>query len=56
MSELKQIDKTYVANTYARFPVALISGKGSVVYDEDGKKVKNQLQVVKVSGVKEKKS
>ena len=38
MSELKQIDKTYVANTYARFPVALISGKGSVVYDEDGKK------------------
>ncbi len=35
--ELKQIDKQYVANTYARFPVALLSGKGSLVYDETGK-------------------
>ncbi len=31
------IDKKYVANTYARFPVALVSGKGSLVYDEKGK-------------------
>ncbi len=37
MKDLKTIDKTYVANTYARFPVALISGKGSLVYDEEGK-------------------
>ncbi len=35
--ELKQIDKQYVANTYSRFPVALLSGKGSLVYDETGK-------------------
>ena len=38
MSELKTIDKTYVANTYGRFPVEIISGKGSVLVDNDGKK------------------
>ena len=37
MSELKTIDREYVANTYARFPVELVSGKGSVVVDTDGK-------------------
>ncbi len=31
------IDKKYVANTYARFPVTLVKGKGSLVYDEQGK-------------------
>ncbi|MBQ4119626.1 MAG: acetylornithine/succinylornithine family transaminase [Clostridia bacterium] len=30
-------DAEFVANTYARFPVALASGKGSLVYDENGK-------------------
>ncbi len=34
---IKETDKEYVANTYARFPLALVSGKGSLVYDEDGK-------------------
>ena len=34
---IKEIDKEYVANTYARFPLCLISGKGSLVWDEDGK-------------------
>ena len=34
---IQQIDKQYVANTYARFPVQLVSGKGSIVYDENGK-------------------
>ena len=38
MSELKNIDKTYVANTYARFPVEIVSGKGSVLTDSEGKK------------------
>ena len=38
MSELKTIDSTYVANTYKRFPVEIVSGKGSVVYDPDGKR------------------
>lgn len=30
-------DKQYIANTYARFPVELVSGKGSLLYDETGK-------------------
>lgn len=30
-------DKEYIANTYARFPLQLSKGKGSLVYDEDGK-------------------
>ena len=37
MTDIKAIDKEYVANTYARFPVQLVSGKGSVVLDENGK-------------------
>ena len=31
------IDKAYVAGTYGRFPVELVSGKGSIVTDVDGK-------------------
>ena len=34
---IKQIDNEYIANTYSRFPVTLISGKGSLLYDENGK-------------------
>ncbi len=34
---IKQIDKDFVMNTYNRFPVEIVSGKGSVVYDETGK-------------------
>ena len=37
MSYITEIDKQFVANTYARFPVELVSGKGSVVIDSDGK-------------------
>lgn len=33
-----ELDKKYVASTYSRFPVNIVSGKGSVVYDCDGKK------------------
>lgn len=32
-----ETDKTYVAGTYKRFPVEIVSGKGSLVYDENGK-------------------
>ncbi len=32
-----ELDNKYVANTYARFPIALVSGKGSYLYDENGK-------------------
>ena len=34
---IKEFDKEYVANTYARFPLTLVSGKGSIVYDDNGK-------------------
>ncbi len=34
----KQADRTYVANTYARFPVEIVSGRGSEVFDETGKR------------------
>ena len=37
MTDIKAIDKKFVANTYARFPVQLVSGKGSLVWDENGK-------------------
>ena len=30
-------DQTYVANTYKRFPVEIVAGKGSLVYDTEGK-------------------
>ena len=33
----KELDEKYVAGTYARFDVALKSGKGSTLHDEDGK-------------------
>ncbi len=32
-----ELDKNYIANTYARFPVEIASGKGSLVYSPDGK-------------------
>ena len=38
MSEILNRDKEYVAGTYARFPVEIVSGSGSEVYDTDGKR------------------
>jgi len=32
-----ETDKAYVAGTYARFPVEIVRGKGSYLYDENGK-------------------
>ena len=34
---ITKLDKKYVAGTYARFPVEIISGKGSTVTDSSGK-------------------
>ena len=34
---IKEKDQNYIASTYARFPVCLTDGKGSVVRDENGK-------------------
>ena len=32
-----EMDNTYVANTYGRFPIEIVSGKGAVVVDSNGK-------------------
>ena len=37
MDNIKQLDQTYIAPTYARFPVVLTGGKGAVLIGEDGK-------------------
>ena len=34
---IQELDKTYVAGTYKRFPIEIASGKGSVVKDPEGK-------------------
>jgi len=35
--DIKTIDKQYVANTYNRFPLTVVKGKGSLVWDDNGK-------------------
>ena len=37
MHDLIQLDKSYIANTYARFPVEIVSGHGSILTDAAGK-------------------
>ena len=37
MNDIISIDKQHVANTYNRFPVEIVSGKGSRVVDTNGK-------------------
>lgn len=37
MSLIKENDKQYIAGTYNRFDVELVSGKGSILYDKAGK-------------------
>ncbi|MBE5817716.1 MAG: aspartate aminotransferase family protein [Clostridiales bacterium] len=32
-----EMDNTYVANTYGRFPIEIVSGKGAMVVDSNGK-------------------
>ena len=34
---VKERDQKYVAGTYKRFPLEIVRGKGSLVYDEEGK-------------------
>ncbi len=38
MNSIQATDKQYVANTYHRFPVTIVSGHGSEVFDEAGKR------------------
>lgn len=37
MFDIITTDKEYVAGTYGRFPIEIVSGKGSLVYDTNGK-------------------
>lgn len=34
---IKEKDSLYIANTYSRFPISLVSGKGSLVKDDNGR-------------------
>lgn len=34
---IKQADKEYIENTYARFPLTLVKGSGSLLFDDEGK-------------------
>ena len=35
--DTKELDAKYIAHTYGRFPLEIVSGKGSLVYDETGR-------------------
>ena len=35
--DIQKLDQSYIAGTYARFPVTIVKGKGSLVWDENGK-------------------
>ena len=35
--DIQKLDQTYIAGTYARFPVTIVKGKGSLAWDENGK-------------------
>ncbi len=37
MNNIFEIDNTFVASTYKRFPLNIVKGKGSLVYDQQGK-------------------
>ena len=36
MDNIKELDKEYIANTYGRFPLEIVCGKGSLAYDDEG--------------------
>ena len=38
MSDYKNLDSLYIANTYARFPLQIVRGKGAFAIDEKGNK------------------
>lgn len=38
MNKVIERDKQYVAGTYNRFPINIVKGKGSIVFDENGKR------------------
>ena len=50
MSNLQALDKEYIANTYARFPIELVSGKGSLMKGADGREYIDMGTGIAVNG------
>ena len=50
MKDIQTIDKQYVANTYARFPISLVSGKGSLLKDAEGREYIDMGSGIAVNG------
>ena len=50
MSNLQAMDRTYIANTYARFPVELAEGKGSILKDIEGREYIDMGSGIAVNG------
>ena len=38
MNNIRELDNLYIANTYARFPINIVKGKGAYCYDDKGVK------------------
>ena len=50
---VKELDEKYVANTYKRFPVEIVSGKGASLIDEAGKKYVDMGAGIAVTGLRQ---
>ena len=50
MTDTIRLDAAYIANTYARFPVEIASGKGSLVWDVNGKEYIDMGSGIAVNG------
>ena len=42
--DIQALDSRYIAGTYRRFPAVLKHGKGSLVYDENGKEWEEETE------------
>lgn len=51
MKSIKELDEQYVAHTYKRFPVQIVSGKGSYLFDENGKEYVDMGSGIAVSSL-----
>ena len=49
--QIVKLTQKYVANTYARFPIALVQGKGARVWDADGKQYIDFVAGIAVNGL-----
>ena len=49
--EVAKLTDKYVANTYKRYPIALVRGKGARVWDADGKEYLDFLAGIAVNAV-----